>query len=78
MTLTSVGPLDADADAGAACTLIVRLRREPGSDYWRGHAICVQTGVTLTINLALDDDHAVQLAGILQQLLDEPSNRADR
>ena len=74
MTRTSAGPLnaDADADAGAARTLIVRLRRERGSDYWRGQAVCVQTGATLTISLALNDDNVAQLAVALQRLLGKP------
>lgn len=72
MTVISAGPLD--VDAGAARTLIVRLRREPGSDYWRGQAICVQTGATLTISLVWNDDSVAQLAVALQQLLDKPSD----
>jgi hypothetical protein len=74
MTVMSASPLDADPDAGAARTLIVRLRREPGSDHWRGQAICVQTGATMTISLVLDNDNATQLAAALQQLLGKPSD----
>lgn len=78
MTLTPAGRLDADADVGAARTLIVRLRRERGSDYWRGHAICVQTGATITISLVLEGDNVAQLAVALRQLLGKPSDRANR
>jgi hypothetical protein len=74
MTLTSASLPDADANAGVARTLIVRLRREPGSDHWRGQAICIQTGATLSISLVLNDDNAAQLAIALQQLLGKPSD----
>jgi len=72
MTLTSAGP--PGVDASAARTLVVRLRHEPENDCWRGHAICVQTGETMTISLVLNDDNVAQLAVALQRLLGKPSD----
>jgi hypothetical protein len=57
-------------DSGTARTLLVRLRREPGSGRWRGQAICVQTGATAAV--MLDSGDVAQLAAALGLLLAAP------
>jgi hypothetical protein len=65
MTQLSGEPTDSDA----ARTLL-RLRREPGSDRWRGQAICVQTGAMAAV--MLDTGDVAQLAAALELLLAAP------
>ncbi len=56
------------ANSNELCTIIVRLRRVPGSDSWRGQAISVQTGTARPLSLASSDD-ALTLAAALLPLL---------
>lgn len=61
-------------DPGAAHTLIVRLRREPGSAAWRARLIDVHSGEAAALNIAPNqgDDivpFATALAAAIEQLL---------
>lgn len=62
-------------DPGAAHTLIVRLRREPGSAAWRARLIDVHSGKAAALNIAPDQGVAAisplasALAAAIEQLL---------
>lgn len=63
--------------AGDACTLILRLRRDPESDGWRGQAICVQTGVAVPVFVPLDSAQAAEeIAAVVLRLLGARGNAA--
>ncbi|MCU0495695.1 MAG: hypothetical protein MUD01_29275 [Chloroflexaceae bacterium] len=62
-------------DIGEARTVILRLRREPGSATWRGQAICVQTGVAVPLHVQPNSNADIaQLHALLQTLLAEASD----
>lgn len=58
---------------GEVRTVIVRLRRAPDGNAWRGEALCVQTGITTPVLVLLDAEHAaVPIALALIRLLIAP------